>query len=81
MKPAAWPGIVTMKLALVGLLLFLTLLHDLVLGPRVSHVSAIPGSQRTMGEQIVFKTARLLPRLSLLIALAVVVAAAILARS
>ncbi len=81
MKPAAWPGIVTMKLSLVGLLLFLTLLHDLVLGPRVSHVSAIPELQRTKGEQIVFKTARWLPRLSLLIALAVVVAAAILARS
>ncbi len=81
MDPASWSGIVTMKLSLVGLLLFLTLLHDLVLGPRVSHVSTIPESQRTTGEQIIFKTARWLPRLSLLIALAVVVAAAMLARS
>lgn len=81
MQPAAWPVIVNMKLSLVGLLLVLTLLHDLVLGPRVGHVSAIPESQRTKGEHIVFKTARWLPRLSLLIALAVVVAAAILARS
>ncbi|NJL17101.1 MAG: hypothetical protein HC938_07820 [Nitrospira sp.] len=81
MDPASWSGIVTMKLSLVGLLLFLTLLHDLVLGPRVSHVSAIPESQRTTGEQMIFKTARWLPRLSLLIALAVVIAAAMLARS
>jgi copper resistance protein D len=81
MTPAAWPGIVTLKLTLVGLLFFLTLLHDLVLGPRVSHVGAIPESQRTAGEQFVLKTARWLPRLSLLIALAVVVAAALLARS
>ncbi len=69
------------KLTLVALLLFLTLLHDLVLGPQVSRVSAIPESQRSAGEQVVFKTARWLPRLSLLIALAVVITAAMLARS
>jgi uncharacterized membrane protein len=79
--PASWPGIVTVKLALVSLLLFLTLLHDLLLGPRVSRVSAIPESQRTSGEQMVFKTARWLPRVSLLLALGVVIAAAVLARS
>ena len=81
MAPASWPGIVTMKLTLVALLLFLTLLHDLVFGPQVSRVSAIAESQRTTGEQVIFKSARWLPRLSLLIALAVVVAAAVLARS
>ncbi|CUS35011.1 CopD family protein [Candidatus Nitrospira nitrificans] len=80
-KPVSWPAIVTVKLTLVALLLFLTLLHDLVFGPRVSRVSAIPDSRRTAGEQIVFKTARWLPRLSLLIALVVLVAAAMLARS
>lgn len=79
--PASWPGIVTVKLVLVSLLLFLTLLHDLLLGPRVSRVSAIPESQRTSGEQMVFKTARWLPRVSLLLALGVVIAAAVLARS
>jgi len=81
MAPAAWPGVVTVKLVLVSLLFFLTLLHDLVLGPRVSRVSAIPEPQRTAGEQVVFKTARWLPRLSLLIGLAVVIAATMLARS
>ena len=79
-SPASWPGIVTVKLALVALLLFLTLLHDLVFGPQVSRVSAISDSQRTAGEQVVFKTARWLPRLSLLIGLAVVISAAMLAR-
>lgn len=81
MHPSSWAGIVTVKLTLVTLLLFLTCLHDLVLGPRVSHVSAIPESQRTAGDQFVFKTARWLPRFSLLIALAVVIAATMLARS
>lgn len=80
-SPAAWPGIVTVKLTLVGLLVVLTLLHDLVFGPQVSRVSAIPESQRTAGERVVFKSARLLPRFSLLIALAVVITAAMLARS
>ena len=79
--PTSWPWIVTLKLTLVALLLFLTLLHDLILGPQISRVSAIPESQRTTGELVVFKTARWLPRLSLLIALAVVATAAILARS
>ncbi len=80
-SPSSWPGIVMVKLTLVALLLVLTLLHDLVLGPQVSRVSAIPESQRTAGEQVVFKTARWLPRLSLLIALAVVMTASMLARS
>jgi uncharacterized membrane protein len=80
-SPSSWSGIVMVKLTLVALLLFLTLLHDLVLGPQVSRVSAIPESQRSAGEQVVFKTARWLPRLSLLIALAVVITAAMLARS
>ncbi len=80
-NPASWPGIVTAKLMLVALLLFLTLLHDLVFGPQVSRVSAIPDSQRTPSDQVVFKTARWLPRVSLLIALAVVIAGTMLARS
>jgi len=80
-SPSSWSGIVTVKLTLVGLLVVLTLLHDLVFGPQVSRVSAIPESQRTTGERVVFKSARLLPRLSLLIALAVVIAGAMLARS
>ena len=71
MHPSSWAGIVSVKLTLVGLLVILTLLHDLVLGPQVSRVSAIPDSQRTKGERVVFKTARWLPRLSLLIGLTV----------
>jgi uncharacterized membrane protein len=81
MAPVSWPGIVTVKLTLVALLLFLTLLHDLVFGPQVSRVSAIAESQRTTGEQVIFKSARWLPRLTLLIALAVLITATMLARS
>ena len=80
-NPATWPGIVTIKLGLVTLLLLLTFSHDVVLGPKVSQVSAIPVASRTAWEQTVVRTARWLPRLSLLVSLAVVVAAAVLAHS
>jgi putative copper resistance protein D len=81
LNPVAWPFIVSIKLNLVAILLILTLLHDLLLGPRVSRASEIPASSRTAWERTVVQTARWLPRLSLLTALAVVIAAATLARS
>ena len=79
--PSSWPHIVRLKLALVGALLVLTVLHDLVMGPRISHAIAVPESSRTAWEQVVVRTARWLPRISLLLALAVVVVAAVLARN
>jgi putative copper export protein len=79
--PSSWPHIIQLKLALVGLLLVLTVLHDLVLGPRVSHAVAVPESSRTVWDHFVVRTARWLPRVSLLLALAVVTAAAVLARN
>jgi uncharacterized membrane protein len=78
--PSSWPHIVRLKLALVGALLVLTVLHDLVLGPRISHAVAIPESSRTAWDHLVVRTARWLPRVSLLLALVVVGAAAVLAR-
>ncbi|MBH0196182.1 MAG: hypothetical protein HP494_11445 [Nitrospira sp.] len=81
MNPATWPGILTLKFGLVAVLLLLTFSHDLVLGPKVSQTRAIPVSSRTAWEQTIVQTARWVPRLSLLLALAVVVAASVLARS
>jgi len=78
--PSSWPDLVRLKLALVGVLLVLTVLHDLVLGPRVSHAVAIPEASRTAWEHLIVRTARWLPRISLLLALAVVIAAVVLAR-
>jgi len=80
-NPSTWSPIVRVKLGLVALLLSLTFLHDLVLGPMVSQVGTIPTSSRTLRQHLLLETARLVPRLSLLIALAVVLAAAELARS
>jgi len=79
--PESWPFIVSVKLSLVAVLLILTLLHDLLLGPRVSQASMTPASSRTAWEHTVVHTARLLPRVSLIVALVVVFTAVILARS
>jgi copper resistance protein D len=80
-NPAAWPEILVVKLGLVACLLLSTFSHDLFLGPRVSRIAAIPESTRTAWEQTLVKTARWLPRLSLFIAMAVIVAAVVLART
>lgn len=78
--PSTWQHIVRLKLALVGVLLVLTVLHDFVLGPRVRHAAAVPESSRSAWDHLIVRTARWLPRVSLLLALAVVIAAAVLAR-
>jgi copper resistance protein D len=79
--PTDWPAVVRIKIGLVGLLLLLTIAHDLYLGPRAGQFNAIPESARTRVDWMLVMTSRWLPRFSLLIAVAVVVAAAVLARS
>lgn len=79
--PSLWPQILVVKLGLVALLLVLTFSHDLLLGPMVSRLSAVPEVARTSRQRRLIQLARWLPRLSLLLALAVVVAAVDLARS
>ncbi|MCP9452376.1 MAG: hypothetical protein NNA23_06795 [Nitrospira sp.] len=80
-SPASWSSLATLKISLVLLLLVVTALHDVVLGPQVSQASAIPPASRTTWQQWVVATARWLPRFSLLLSLAVIVVAVILARS
>ncbi len=80
-NPSGWPHILGIKLALVSVLLMLTLLHDLVLGPKVSQAAEIPDSTKTAWDTVALRTARLVPRLSLLVALGVVATAVALARS
>lgn len=81
LDPAGWPLIFWVKLSLVTLLVAFTAAHDLVLGPRVGEIAAIPEGARSSGEQVLVSTASWLPRLALLLALGVIAAAVILARS
>mgnify|MGYP001374591291 CR=1 FL=1 len=59
----------------------LTLLHDLVVGPRVRRIMGAAERERTAGELILLRYSALLPRLSLLLALFVLLAAVVLART
>lgn len=81
MDPTTWPPIITVKLSLIVALVLSTFAHDLVLGPSVIRIGAIPACARTKWEQRLVRSARWLPRFSLVIALAVVVAGLALARS
>lgn len=79
-EPARWPSLLAVKLSLVGILLLMTLAHDLVLGPLVRAIMAMPVDQREPSDRTILTTATWLPRLGLFVALAVLLAAVMLAR-
>lgn len=78
--PAAWPSVFAVKMTLVAFLLALTAAHDLWLGPRLSLILKKPAASRSDHERRLAAWASWLPRLSLLIALAVLASAVVLAR-
>ncbi len=80
LAPMTWPPVVQAKLALVGLLLLLTLLHDVWMGPRLGPIQQRPEETRSASERALLRWAPWIPRLSLLIALSILYCAAILAR-
>jgi copper resistance protein D len=77
---ASWPRILLVKLSLVLLLLILTLLHDVVIGPRVSQIMQTPEEARRPFDQALVLSSPWLPRISLVLALGVLLAASSLAR-
>ncbi len=80
-EPARWPSPLGIKLVLVAALLLMTLAHDLVLGPRVRAIMAIPCDKRSVSDQTILTAATWLPRLALLLSLGVLFVAVMLARS
>lgn len=76
-----WPQILRIKLGLVAVLLFLTFAHDLLLGPQLRRISAISVSARSRREQALVRFASWVPRVGVLLALGVLFAAVMLARS
>lgn len=79
-EPTRWPSILGFKISLVVVLLLMTLAHDLVLGPRVREVLALPSDKRTASDRTILAAAAWLPRVALLLSLAVLYAAVMLAR-
>lgn len=78
--PARWPEILRVKLGLVAALVLLSLVHDLMLGPQIRKITAIPEGVRSTWDRTILRTSVLVPRLALLLALGVLFAAVMLAR-
>lgn len=80
LEPTRWPQVLQVKVSLILLLLILTVTHDVFLGPNVSRISALPETSRTDRQKLLVRTSRWLPRIALLLTLAVLLTAVILAR-
>jgi copper resistance protein D len=76
--PGQWPDVLRIKIGLVAIFILLTVAHDLLIGT-YRRITALPG--RTTMEHILLRTSAWLPRVALLVALAIVVAAVMLTRS
>ncbi|MEP7152075.1 MAG: copper resistance protein CopD [Nitrospira sp.] len=81
LEPRQWPAVFAAKMSLVALLFSLTLLHDLVIGPYVRRILAMAETERTAWQGTLVKYSVLVPRLSLLVALLVLLLAVVLART
>lgn len=79
--PSQWPSIFVAKIGLVALLFTLTLLHDLAVGPRVRRILGTAESARSARDRLLVRYSALVPRVSLLVALMVLLAAVVLART
>jgi uncharacterized membrane protein len=81
LESASWPGILSIKLGLVALLLLVTGMHDFLIGPRVVTLVPIPLQDRTALDRTLLLLAPWLARFSLLLAVAIVGAAVSLSQT
>jgi uncharacterized membrane protein len=79
--PSGWPKVLATKLGFVAILLFLTLAHDFILGPRVGQIMQLPTESRTRFDQALVLWSPWIARFSLILALAVLLAAVTLVRT
>ena len=81
MNPSGWSMILSVKLGLVAILLLLTLAHDLIIGPRVGRILQIPAESRTSFDHAMVAWSPWIARASLVLTLAVLLAAVVLVRT
>jgi uncharacterized membrane protein len=79
--PLGWPMVLVVKLGLVANLLLLTLTHDLIIGPRVGRIVQLPTKSRTRFDHTLVQWSPWVARFSLVLALAVLLAAVVLVRT
>jgi uncharacterized membrane protein len=80
-EPWQWPTIFVAKISMVSFLFTLTLLHDLVVGPQVRRILGTAEADRSSRDRMLVRYSALVPRLSLLVALLVLLLAVVLART
>jgi len=81
MNPSEWPTILSVKLGLVAVLLLVTMAHDLIIGPRVGRILQLPVESRTSSDHAMVVWSPWIARSSLLLTLAVLLAAVVLVRT
>ncbi len=81
LDPQQWPTIFLAKISVASFLFTLTLLHDLVVGPQVRRVLGAAEEKRSARDRMLVRYSALVPRLSLLVALLVLLLAVVLART
>ncbi len=69
------------KISVVAFLFTLTLAHDLVVGPQVRKILGKPEAERSARDRVLIRYSAFVPRLSLLVALLVLLLAVVLART
>lgn len=79
--PSAWPGVLLFKLTLVGALFLFTATHDVLVGPLASKAWRQPVETRSLRGRRLIATSPWIARLSLVLALIVMLAGVMLARS
>jgi copper resistance protein D len=80
-NPTGWPMVLEIKLGLVAILLLFTVTHDLIIGPRVGRILQIPAERRTSSDHALVAWSPWLARSSLILTLAVLLAAVVLVRT
>ncbi len=80
-SPGNWPSVVLIKLTLVFLLIVVSLAHDRFIGPKVRTLKRKPPSELVFVDKILLRLSPLIGRLTMLLGLAILFAAALVVRS
>lgn len=81
LDPSGWPVVMRVKLALVAALIALTALHDFWLGPQVGRLLRVSEARHTRAERRLIRLSPWVPRVGLVLALGVLLAATMLVRA
>jgi copper resistance protein D len=76
-----WPPAVPVKLSLVLLLIIVSLAHDRLMGPKVRTLKDKPISELAVVEKLLIRLSPVISRLTLLLGLAILLAAVFMVRS